>query len=76
MWHRDPAKYDEFPGQDNVIVGNGELIMVRTDRGIGWITLCNYVFYDRRDAEAYASKLNDLIQFNRQRVAKNKVKYS
>lgn len=76
MWHRDPAKYDEFPGQDNIIVGNGELIMVRTPRGIGWITLCHHVIYDRKDALIYAAKLDRLINFNRQRVAKLKVKYS
>lgn len=75
MWHRDPAKYDQFPGQDNVIVGNGELVMVRTKRGIGWITLCNHVLYSRSDAIAYATKLDRLINFNRQRVAQNKVKY-
>jgi len=75
MWHRDPAKYDQFPGQDNIIVGNGELVAVFTDRGKGWITLNNEVIHCKEDALAYASKVDELISFNRQRVAKSKVKY-
>lgn len=69
------SKYNQFPGQDNIIVGSGELIAVQTVRGNGWITPANDVIYNREDAEIYAKKLDDLIQFNRQRVAVSKVRY-
>lgn len=75
MWHHDPAKYDEFPGMDNVIVGNGELIAVITPLGIGWITLSNEVIHCREDAEAYATRLDILITLNRQRIIQGKVKF-
>lgn len=75
MWHHNPETYKKFPGQENIIVGNGELIAVSTAKGKGWITPHNQVIYNREDAVAYASKLNDLIQFNKQRLAKSKVKY-
>lgn len=69
------SKYKQFPGQDNIIVGSGELIAVLTARGKGWITPTNVVIYNREDAEIYAKKLDDLIQFNRQRVAVSKVRF-
>ena len=69
------SKYKQFPGQDNIIVGSGELIAVQTVRGKGWITPTNDVIYNRVDAEIYAKKLDDLIQHNRQRVAVSKVRY-
>lgn len=75
MWHRDPAKYKEFQGQDNIIVGSGELIAVTTKRGKGWITPTHEIIYNRADALKYAAKLDDLIQRNRQRVARNKTRY-
>jgi hypothetical protein len=75
MWHYDPAKYDNFPGMDNIIEGNGELVAVKTELGKGWITLNNEVIYNRKDAQAYARRLDDLITFNRQRVTQKKVKY-
>ncbi len=75
MSFRDPSKYKEFPGQDNILVENGELVCVIGPQGKGWITLSNVIIYNREDAIAYATKLNSLIKFNRQRVAKQKVKY-
>lgn len=75
MQHRDKNKYKQFPGQDNIIIGSGELIAVVTTRGDGWITPANDVIYNREDAEKYAKRLDDLIQFNRQRVAVSKVRY-
>lgn len=75
MRHRDPRKYKEFQGQENVIVGYGELVAVKTSLGIGWITPCNHIFYNRTDAEVYASKLNELIVFNRRRVLKQRNRF-
>lgn len=69
------SKYKQFPGQDNIIIGSGELIAVQTVRGKGWITPANDIIYNREDAEKYAKKLDDLIQHNRQRVAVSKVRY-
>ena len=75
MRHYDLSKYDEFPGMDNIIVGNGELVAVSTQFGIGWITLCNTIIHNREDAVAYATRLDILISHNRQRVARHKVRF-
>lgn len=75
MWHHNPETYKKFPGQLNIIVGSGELIAVTTTHGNGWVTPHNQVIYDREDAIAYATKLDNLIQTNRQRIARSKVKY-
>lgn len=69
MWHRDPAKYKEFTGQENVIVGAGELIAVTTKYGKGWITPHHQIIYNLDDAIAYATKLDEIIISNRQRIA-------
>lgn len=75
MWHRDKATYDTFPGQDNVIVNNGELPAVMTEYGIGWITPCNHIFHNREDAISYATKLDQTITYNRQRLVQQKVRF-
>ena len=75
MSRRNPKVYKTFDGQNNIIVGSGELIAVTTDKGRGWITPHHQVIYNRKDAIAYATKLDSIIQYNRQRVARSKVRY-
>ena len=41
------SKYKQFPGQDNIIIGSGELIAVQTVRGKGWITPAKDIIYNR-----------------------------
>lgn len=63
------SHYKKFEGDENIIVGSAELIAVTTDRGMAWLTLCNTPIFNKQDAIKYATRLDDLIQFNRVRVA-------
>lgn len=65
MWHRNPETYKQYPGQEDVTHGSGILPAITTERGIAWAAPGNQIIYNRKDAEAYAKKLDALINHNR-----------
>lgn len=69
------SHYVRFQGDDNIIVGEAELVAIITNQGMAWLTLCNTPILNRPDAIKYATKLNELIKFNRIRLATERNKY-
>lgn len=65
MYHRLKHKYKEFEGDKNVIVGKGELVWV----GNGWINLDGHIIKDKNQALLIAHKINQLYQYNLQRLS-------
>lgn len=74
MKHRDPAKYKQFIGDKNIIVEDGELVYVEKPYK-GWSSLDGTIFRNRKEAIKYATKLNQLIKWNKQRIINAKLKY-
>lgn len=68
MFHRLKHKYKEFEGDKNVIVGKGELVY--SPKHNGWVNMDGKVIKDRKQAELLASKINEIYQYNLQRVSK------
>lgn len=60
MYHRLLHKYKEFEGQDNVIIGKGELVWSENKQG--WVAPSGIVIYDRQLAIEIATQLNQLYR--------------
>lgn len=73
MYHRLPHKYKEFEGQNNVIVGKGELCWSDTKQG--WIAPMGVVIRDRNEAIRIATYLNQLYTKNSIRIATKRNSY-
>lgn len=63
MYHRLLHKYKEFEGQDNVIVGQGELIWLAKEKC--WLSPTKQKFYDKQQAIEHAKTLDKFYHANK-----------
>lgn len=67
MFFRDPTKYKYTT--ENIIVGRAELHQVQVRYGqTGWATPGGGVITDRKQAVAYAKRMNQIIEQNTLRI--------
>lgn len=73
MYHLLPHKYKEFEGQDNIIVGKGEVVWSSKERG--WIAPNGVVIRNRDEAIRIATYLNQLYMKNHIRLSTKRNAY-
>lgn len=73
MYHLKPEKYKEFAGQNNIIVGKGELVYSENKQG--WVDFNGRVIRNKEEAIKLATLIDKLYTKNSIRIATKRNSY-